>query len=349
MNKKNLLDKHLVSKISIPIYANIPKNKKFLNFLNNTSSNYEEWQTCHKDIQALEVTDVNININSKKCIGCLNCIISNPSSIIMNDNTKKDLMKLLFETTTNIQDLVNDTKNLFANNRIELPLYDKFERNFNGFEEYTTTNEVEHIALWAVSVLKFLSSKANSRIGREIEIFKSENPRDGRLDICVLSNSEVLVVEAKTDFKSLLSENRYRQQIPSYFQECKKIVDEYNKDTNSKLKLLVLLLIGGKETDLYPPNHSDCTSTVGNQASSFYDELTKNNIKFVSANSLWILCLNAILSNKKICWDLLFPKLFSQEDSIGLVSSGLVVKKASKFSVEPISDVLKSSSSRLLP
>ena len=46
--------------------------------------------------------------------------------------------------------------------------------------------------------------------------------------------------------------------------------------------------------------------------------------------------MNAIFSNKKICWDLLFPKIFSDNNVVGLVTSGIVIKKNNGFEINPI-------------
>ena len=138
-------------------------------------------------------------------------------------------------------------------------------------------------------------------------------------------------------------ENRYRLQIPKYVSECEKILARYNKEFKKDLKLIVLLGIGGNETDLYPPSHPDCTSTVGDRAKKFYQDLIKHNIQFISANALWVMSLHSILTDKIICWDKLFPKIFSRDGALGLLTSGLVVHKDGKYSVEPISELIASS------
>lgn len=330
--KSSKISKILSEIISIPLYSNKPKNKKFSNFLGSISKDEESWPSCHKDIQALEVDLEYKKINSEKCIGCLNCITSNTKFVRLENEVKKELWKLLFEDKDWIVEKI-ETKKIFNGSRIELPNYNTFERKYATFEDYTTTNEVEHISLWGLSTLRFLSSK-NPIVGREIEIYQSEFPRDGRLDICFKCNNYVLVVEAKTDFISLVTENRFIQQMPKYQIECNKIINnEFNLEN---LNLELLLLIGGNETDLFPPTHSDCTSIVGDKAQKFYEDIDKNKIKFISANALWILGLNAIFSNSKICWDLLFPKIFSDENVVGLVTSGVIVKKKNGFEINPI-------------
>ena len=343
--KSEIYSKYLVSEISIPKYSNQPKNKKFLNFLKNDTVEEEHWLSCNKELEALQVTENAISINSKKCIGCLNCLIGNSKFSIINNDAKKRLGLDLFENDLSIIKKIEKQEDIFSGTRIELPFYSTLDRKYASFEKFTATSEVGHIALWGLSALKFLSSNKNSRVGREIEIYQTKNPRDGRLDICIINNSQVLIVETKTDFSSMVTENRYREQIPKYQYECKKMIDEFSKQTSKNIDLQVLLLVGGNETDLYPPTHQDCTSNVGQRSEKFYADLSKFNIKFISANSLWILILNAIFAKKKICWDLLFPKIFSNDDVVGLVTSGLIRKKDGTIIVESISNQLKSSSS----
>ena len=324
---------HILSPIiTIPQFSNQPKNKKFSNFLNSKIETDSTWPSCHKDLQALEVND-EIIINKTKCIGCLNCLTSKSNFSQLNSEEKDNLWQLLFEdncwSSNNIE-----IKNIFNGNRIELPRYNSFHRKYSSFEEYTMINEVEHIAMWGATTLKFLSSQT-SVVGREIEIFQSDFPRDGRLDICAKCNSQVLVMEAKTDFNSMISENRFKQQIPKYNIECQKIIDE--EFASEHLEFYLSLLVGGSETDLYPPQHKDCTSIVGDKAKKFYDDIEKNQIRFVSANALWVLGINGIFSDSKICWDLLFPKIFSDSSVIGMITEGLIKKQDLDFIIEPIS------------
>jgi len=326
------LSKTLTEIISVPLYSNKHKNEKFFNFLSSKIQDEEQWPSCHKDIQALEIDDGSININVEKCIGCLNCVTNNLKFSRIGEDIKKELWNLFFEDENWIEEKIK-TNNIFNGIRIKLPGYNTFNRKYSSFEDYTATNEVEHISLWGLSVLRFLSSKT-SIMGREIEIFQSEFPRDGRLDICAKCGNKILVVESKTDFTSLVTENRFIQQIPKYQYECQKIIDD--KFSLENLDLELLLLVGGNETDLFPPTHSDCTSDVGDKAKKFYENIVKNKIKFISANALWILGLNAIFSNNKICWDLLFPKIFSDNNVVGLVTNGIIVKTVNGFEINPI-------------
>src|SRR3989344_1569178 len=129
-----------------------------------------------------------------------------------------------------------------------------------------------------------MATSSDLRLGRELEINQDNNPRDGRLDVVAVRDKKTIVIETKTDLKSLLNENRFTYQITGYTKECLKYTEKY---LNSK-DLLVLLAIGGEETDLFPSGHPDCTTgNVGNISKLFYDKIEKENIKFISANAIW--------------------------------------------------------------
>ena len=318
---------------------------KFDNFLRNVVDKYESVPTCHKDLDALEVLNNIPTIDQGKCIGCLSCITSSDAALTNPISHNNEIINLLFDGNTEIYKIKNALK-IFSGKRVILPGYSTLERRHGSFEDFTSINETEHIALWVLSAIKFLSSK-KPIIGKEIEIANSSNPRDGRLDVCAKCNSKVLVLETKTTFSSLMRENRYRIQIPEYYEECNKVIRSYNEE-DAPLHLLLYLVIGGPETDLYPPDHNECTQRVGDKSSEFYAEIVQNNIKFISANAIWVLVLHSILNGKKICWDLLFPKLFFNNNVVGLLTAGIVIKQNENFVIQPIVDELFLSSATSL-
>ena len=195
--------------------------------------------------------------------------------------------------------------------------------------------ETKNIALWLTTSSKFLSSK-ECRFGKEINLPIPENPRDARLDVCAKSNSNVLVLEAKVSLSDMMEDPRYAEQLPNYMAECKNTVKKYDAECNTNTELSVLLTIGGQETELYPPDDERNTANPG-QSERFYGDLLKHEIQFISANALWVMALHSILTNKIICWDKLFPEIFSRDGALGLLTAGLVVYKDGEYSVEPIS------------
>lgn len=256
--------------------------------------------------------------------------------------TKRELDKFKYFRLNLSKDPIDRDQYLhkfFRGRCISLPTFRIGERSFNkfsDFEKFTSCDEVNNISLWALECLNFLSFFNKVRLGKELEIEIQNNPRNGRLDVVGLSDDLLLVLEAKVDLTKLLSENRYLQQIPNYLAECDELIDKYNKNNSSNVRTFVVLLVGGKETDMYPPGHIDCTTgMVGNIAKNFYLSIEKNNIKFISANALWALAECANINNN-LPWFGLIRKIFSDENNVGFLTGGLVRKVNDGFQIENI-------------
>ena len=326
--------------INIPNYSNKPKYTKFKNFLENKVTNIEPWLTC-EGIKALILKDNFVCIDNDKCIGCFFCLSSQRDIASLEGNID-DILDQIIPNYSELKEKIQ-TDDIFNGKIIELPIYTG-ERKYHRFSDFTSVNETKHISMWGCSVLNFLSSDMTPRIGKEVEIKKMDYPRDGRLDICVLSKNKLLICESKVDLDSLLTENRYRIQIPSYTSECRKFIDDYNLKFNEELSFQLPLLIGGEETDLLPLTHPLCTSITGNKSKRFYDNLIKHNIQFISANALWSMVLRSMINGRRLCWDLLFDKIF-KKNTIGLLSGGKVILNENReYELKKIpTELLKSS------
>lgn len=320
------------SVISIPKYINFPKYTKFKNFLENNKEGASLWPSCNnRDVGALEVNHHEVIINLNKCIGCLMCLSSQKNL----ENLVQEPKEIISKIYTKIFLSLFDNKKIFYGKILNFPYFTN--RKTNSFEEFTNTKETEHISIWASSVLNFLASSKKSRIGKEIEIMKRDTPRDGRLDVCIDNVNCVLVGECKTNLDYLLAENKYIIQLPGYYKECKKFLDEYNEKYNLKKRLMIFLIIGGRETDLLPSDHAYCSSNVGNKSERFYRDLTKFGIKFISANAILTMILFSIYNKKRLCWDILLNSLLEEENFIGLVSGGMIIKKQDRIILKEIS------------
>ena len=307
--------------VEIPTYSNQPKFTKFKNFLENNTLSNSHRLTCNNiTLNALFIKEESLYIDRDKCIGCLLCFSSQKKWGISHQRTL-DILKKIIPNFDTMSRLINSS-DIFNKNIIDLPIY-LGNRKIRSFSEFTSHHETLHISLWGCSVLNFLSSNDTSRIGKEIEILKSNNPRDGRLDICVISGNKIIICESKTNFDYLINENNYRLQVPSYNNECRKLIDEHNAKNKCSKVFQIYLLIGGEETDLLPPDHPMCTSIVGKKAKRFYADIIKHNIKFISANALWLMMLRSMVLGKKVCWDLLLDQIF-QTNTIGLLTSGII-------------------------
>ncbi len=257
--------------------------------------------------------------------------LDNHAKIILSNINPLEFFKLDKTNILDKIDLNKYVKTLFVGKAIKIPNFKIKEdlNNFNRFEEFTSKNEVKQISLWALSCLNYLSSGKDIRLGKELEIIQTSNPRDGRLDVVVLNDKEIIIMESKVNLTSLLNEGRFKLQIPEYQKECQKLSDKHN--------LSIFLLIGGEETDLYPPRHPDCTTgQVGNVAKIFYDNLIRYKIKFISANALWALYAYSLINKKKAYWKDILPKVFKDEKVLGLLSGGKVINEGSNMSLEPL-------------
>lgn len=264
--------------------------------------------------------------------------IENKSRLVLKNINPFEYFRL--DNADSITDSRLYVSKFFKGRFNKLPTFKMDADGFNKyklFEDFTSKDEVHNISLWAISCLKYLSFTEETRLGKELEIIQANNPRDGRLDAVVLTKNQIVVLESKVSLTSLLSEGRYKYQIPSYLLEGIKIVEEYNTKNSNNYEFTIFLLIGGDETDLYPPEHPDCiTGQVGDISKIFYDSLMKYNIKFISANALWALAAVSDVLNKKLYWYELLPDLYKEKDVIGLLSGGIVVIKDGAPVVEPL-------------
>jgi hypothetical protein len=227
-------------------------------------------------------------------------------------------------------------KSLFSTRKVDVPAFkilDPAVERFGRFEDFTNTDEVNHIALWLLGAFSYLS-KSDLRLGKELEVYQEGNPRNGRLDDVVIRDATTIVVETKKNLRYLLGENRLEFQIRDYKTECLRLMRKYLQSE----ELTVLLGIGGEETDVFPPGHPDCTTgQVGNVASTFYEKILSNNIKFITANAVWSLVAYQFISARPLDLFGLLRKTFSRQDVYGLLSGGIVVAKGQgAFSVEQL-------------
>jgi len=230
-----------------------------------------------------------------------------------------------------------DVDLFFKGRAIKLPKFEIKNEHFKvykRFEDFTSKNEVNNISLWALDCLKHLSEENNSQFGKELEVPIPSNPRDARLDVVSRDASQILILESKVRLRDALVEDRFKVQIPSYYKACEQMTEKFNLDNNKDYQITIFLLIGGEETDLYPPDNPDCTTgKVGEISKIFYDDLKKYKIKFISANALWCLLTYSTIK-ARVRWNDILPKIFADNATIGLLSGGKVVLKNSFISVE---------------
>ena len=323
------------SAVKIPQYSNRPAYSKFKNFLLGNVEKSERRLTCNRAINALVANDNSLKINTDRCIACLACLCScrNPFQLAYSEII--DVLDGILPTFEKFRES-SYTNNLFNGDLKQIPQKEALSLKINSFDQYTAGNEVEHIALWVTIMLQFLASDNNAQIGKEIQIANPISPRDNRLDTCCLSYDRVLVGETKTSLDSLLQENRYRTQIPSYQDVIEKQIQEHNALYGQHKEAMILLIIGARETDLLPFGHPHCTSLVGDRSFRFYSDIIKYNIRFISAHLIWAMAVYSLITRKRLCWDLLFPHVFSDQNVLGILSGGQVITRDKQIALEDI-------------
>lgn len=332
------------STIKIPQYSNKPPSNKFKNFLLNKVENFERRLTCNTVINAILANDTSLKINTERCISCLTCLCSNRNPFGL---LHTEMGEVLTSIIPNLSEFKSSYNNGLFNGGLKLiPRNEALSLEINSFDQYTADKEVEHIALWLTMMLQFLASDDNARIGKEIHITNPISPRDNRLDTCCISNQRILVGETKITLDSLLQENRYRTQIPSYQSVIERQVQEHNDLYNQHKEAMVILIIGGRETDLLPFNDPLCTSLVGDRSQRFYKDIINYDIRFISAHLIWTMSLYSLIVKKRVCWDLLFPQVFPNQDVLGILSGGQVIKQGTQIKLEDINPKILDSSVR---
>ena len=190
---------------------------------------------------------------------------------------------------------------------------------YKSFEEFTSTNETKHIAVWGANAMKFLSSSLEPRVALEVGVDIQNRDRAGRLDISLLNTIDkyLFVAETKVSFEAMMAEARYEAQLLGYESVIETSCDE-------SIKRCKFLLIGGKESDLLPS--SNPSSTGGVKSDLFYDVLRERGFFFISANALLAMGLMKMyVSNAIYNLENLY-KLISNAEFVGLLSAGAVKK-----------------------
>jgi hypothetical protein len=208
---------------------------------------------------------------------------------------------------------------------------DSCNNKYLSFEKYTGINETKNISVWGGSIAKYIFG-GSAKLGLEIPLRINGRDRNGRLDICVLSPSALVVIEAKVSLRKLMAEGRYEAQILAYDEELATL----NLENAYKVASIRLLLIGDNETDLLPQEHDLCSSKVGNMSQNFYKSIIKNGIKFISARGLLSLAMSKFI-NPNFLADEYFIDAFNDPNTIGLLSNTLVKKNGNNIVLEPIS------------
>lgn len=282
---------------------------------NNKKNDVEEEFTIVDKCEGIDFLKKEFNSN---CFACLFCILD-------SDNEFINKFKLYWG-----ENLIREYANLgFNSNYFELPTSKNIINPiFKNLEDFTSINETKNIQPWAAGILKNTSSN-ECRIGMEIPAFNNDYDRNGRIDICAINqNNRLLIMESKVSLDDALKDERFVEQEKKYTNEIRKYSSNF----------LYLTIFGGMETDFYPTTSEYCSGIIGNKTNRLYKLITDNNMKFISANALFIMCCKYLI-DQKYSWDNFLYKVFSNNDVIGLLSSGVLVKESDEIILKKIEDL----------
>lgn len=247
-----------------------------------------------------------------KCFGCLFCIFDDES------------MFEKFNEFWGDDFITKYSKIVFKGTLVQLPLARQSIRNpIKNLEQFTGVDETTNIQPWASGIINHMCTKSN-RIGMEVPVFNLDYDRNGRLDICSMTDVELLAMESKISLDDALKDERFIEQHYKYTSEIEKSINNYT----------YLTLFGGRESDLYPVNSSYCTGVIGGKSERFYSMIIENKIPFISANALWCLCCKFLSEGSIYAWDNFLNRIFTDNTCIGLLSAGKVINNNGTISIE---------------
>ena len=248
------------------------------------------------------------------CFGCLFCAI--------NDMDMLDSIVQHFG-----YDFIRETaENAFKGSPVKANLPQRGIRHpYTSLEKFTAVDENANLQTWTTGLLH-LKCTTENRISMEVPIFNTGYDRNGRLDICSITDQHMLVIESKTTVDDALADERFVEQHEKYTNVLDEITTDYT----------YLTLVGGRETDIYPLTSRYSTGSIGGKASRFLSILQATGIQVITANALWCLCCKFITEGDAFAWDTFLINFFSNPECIGLVSSGAITIANGEPVIEPI-------------
>ena len=289
------------------------KYKSIDDFVKNSSkSKKDEEYTICSECNGFDIRDMNY---TDKCFGCLFCVFEN------------DDLKAKFGEKWGADFASSYAEKSFKGNIVNLPVAKKILRNpTKDLETFTGVNETKNIQPWTAGIINHTCSTEN-RIGMEIPVFNMDYDRNGRLDVCsITEEGHLVVLETKISLDDALKDERFIEQQTKYTSEIRKSTSDFE----------YLTLFGGKETDLLPVSHKECTGKVGGKTERFYSMVNQFGIKFISANAIWCMCCNYITFGNQYAWDLFLKGIFEDENCVGLISAGKIIKQNNEYILKEI-------------
>ena len=271
-------------------------------------------------------------VKDEICVNCLFCVFGCVGNKILISKKYHPLEFCYDISQEELESLTVEASKLFKGEFIRLPKVplSQLSIKYKSFEDFTSVKETENIAVWTANAMKFLSSSMEPRVALEVGLQIMQRDRGGRLDVTLLNVRDkfLFVAETKVDFAHMMGEGRYESQMVAYETELSQVPDN--------VKRAKFLVIGGKESDLLPPNITG--STAGPKGKLFYEVLREHRLFFFSANALLALGLMKLfVSIKTYSLENLY-KIIIDKNYVGLLSSGVITKDEKLI---PLNEVLK--------
>ncbi|MBV5335382.1 MAG: hypothetical protein JZU49_06210 [Sulfuricurvum sp.] len=248
------------------------------------------------------------------CFGCLFCV---------NDDSQKSFYE--YATKAELQII---SSSMFKGEIVRTFQAKRIVKNpYKNLEIFTRINETKNIQPWVAGLLdQFCSPK--TEISMEVNSPNLSFDRDGRIDICSISKSVLLAIETKTCLDDAMNDERFVDQHAKY----SSVIEAEVSSKNYKL----IILLGGKETDLLFSDHLLCSSNIGNKSKKFYKLISEKNIHFVSANAFWGLALAKMLNENEKPIDETLNDIFNDKECIGLLTCGKIIEDKGIYSIKNI-------------
>jgi NAD-dependent dihydropyrimidine dehydrogenase PreA subunit len=305
-------------------------------FLEDNKRLRERAYSVPMQIECLKYENNKYSIIEPKCINCMFCVFGCIGNrILIKDLHPKEMCVDI--TSEQVEELSNELlPQLFHGVFLQLPqvMFSTLRVQYKSFEAFTCKKETENIAVWGANAMKFLSSSFEPRVSLEVGLIISERDRGGRLDISLLNTRDkyLFIAETKISFESMMVEQRYESQMLAYESEMKNVCP-------NNINRCKFLLIGGKESDLLPPDNKTCSG--GNNSRLFYDVLKKHKLFFISANAILSLGLMKLfVSQDNYSLENLYSIIVNPR-YVGLLSCGVVESDGTIISLEDITGFLK--------
>jgi len=251
---------------------------------------------------------------NSNCFGCLFCVFGNSQLLSA------------FKAHWGENAISQWAETAFCGTPVRVPVAKKaLKAKYRNLESFTAVDETTNIQPWAVGIVNHACSCEN-RVSMEVPVFNNAYSRNGRLDICSITEDWLITMESKTTLDDALGDERFVEQHEKYTVEIEKATQDY----------VYLTLVGGKETDVFPVGNPYCTGNIGDKAKRFYRILIDNDIKFITANALWCIACKYLTYGNAFAWDNFITEVFSDPECVGLLSAGKVMYRNGEFIILPI-------------